>query len=77
MSSGCDKTPKPFKIKRLTELHCLLQLFHFSTLYAKIDLAGVKVLINEVFACVLNTHHLKFLLGQRVALNFRFLWLKN
>jgi hypothetical protein len=37
----------------------------------------VKVLINEVFACVLNTHHLKFLLGQRVALKFRFFWLKN
>jgi hypothetical protein len=50
---------------------------NFSTLYAKIDLAGVKVLINEVFACVLNTQHLKFLLGQRVVLNFRFLWLKN
>jgi hypothetical protein len=37
----------------------------------------VKILINEVFACVLNTHHLKFLLGQRVALKFWFFWLKN
>ncbi len=59
----------------------LLQSFDFSTLYAKIDLidlkAHLKVLINRVFHWMLKLHHLKFLLVQRIAMNFRFLWLKN
>ncbi len=59
----------------------LLQSFDFSTLYTKIDLMDLKahmiVLINKVFHRMLKLHHLKFLLAQRSALNFRFLWLKN
>jgi hypothetical protein len=38
--------------------------------------AHMKVLINEVFHQMLKFHCLKFLLVQRTALNFRFLWLK-
>jgi hypothetical protein len=57
----------------------LLQSFDFSTLYTKIDpmdlKAHMKVLINKVFHQMLKFHCLKFLLVQRTALNFRFLWL--
>jgi hypothetical protein len=59
----------------------LLQSFDFSTLYTKIDLmdlkAHMKVLINKVFHWMLKLHCFKFLLVQRSALKFRFLWLKN
>ncbi len=59
----------------------LLQSFDFLTLYTKIDLMDLKarmiVLINKVFDRMLKHHHLKFLLAQRSALSFRFLWLKN
>jgi hypothetical protein len=37
----------------------------------------MKVLINKVFHWMLKLHCFKFLLVQRSALNFRFLWLKN
>jgi hypothetical protein len=59
----------------------LLQSFDFSTLYTKIDLVDLKaclrVLINKVFNQMLKLHHFKFLMVQKTALNFRFLWLKN
>ncbi len=59
----------------------LLQSFDFLTLYTKIDLMDLKacmiVLIDKVFHRMLKLHHLKFLLAQRSALNFRLLWLKN
>jgi hypothetical protein len=56
----------------------LLQPFDFLTLYTKMDLkACMIVLINKVFHQMLKLHHLKFLLAQRSALNFRFLLLKN
>jgi hypothetical protein len=59
----------------------LLQSFDFSTLYTKIDLVDLKacmrVLINEVFNRMLKLHRFKFLLVQKAALNFRFLWLKH
>jgi len=59
----------------------LLQPFDFLTLYTKIDLMDLKasmiVLINKVFHQMLKLRHLNFLLAQRSALNFRFLWLKN
>ncbi len=59
----------------------LLQPFDFLTLYTKIDLMDLKacmiVLINKVFHQMLKLHHLKFLLAQRSALNFRFLWLQK
>jgi hypothetical protein len=59
----------------------LLQSFDFSTLYTKIDLVDLKarmrVLINKVFNRMLKLYHFKFLLVQKTALNFRFLWLKN
>jgi hypothetical protein len=59
----------------------LLQSFDFSTLYTKIDLVDLKahmrVLINKVFNRMLKLHRFKFLLVQKTALNFRFLWLKN
>jgi hypothetical protein len=59
----------------------LLQSFDFSTLYTKIDLmdlkARMKLLINKVFHWMLKLHCFKFLLVERSALNFRFLWLKN
>jgi hypothetical protein len=59
----------------------LLQSFDFSTLNTKIDLmdlkAHMKLLINKVFHWMLKLHCFKFLLVERSALNFRFLWLKN
>jgi hypothetical protein len=59
----------------------LLQSFDFSILYTKIDLVDLKacmrVLINKVFNQMLKLYHFKFLLVQKTALNFRFLWLKN
>jgi hypothetical protein len=59
----------------------LLQFFDFSTLYTKIDLmdlkARMRVLINKVFNQMLKLHCFKFLMVQKPALNFRFLWLKN
>ncbi len=59
----------------------LLQSFDFSTLYTKINLVDLKVrmrfLINKVFNRMLKLHHFKFLMVQKIALNFRFLWLKN
>ncbi len=59
----------------------LLQSFDFSTLYTKIDLVDIKahmrVLINKVFNRMLKLHHFKFLMVQKTAMNFRFLWLKN
>jgi len=59
----------------------LLQSFDFSTLYTKIDLVDLKahmrVLINKVFNQMLKLDHFKFLMVQKPALNFRFLWLKN
>jgi len=59
----------------------LLQSFDFSTLYTKIDLVDLKarmrVLINKVFNWMLKLHRFKFLMVQKTALNFRFLWLKN
>jgi hypothetical protein len=57
----------------------LLQSFDFSTLYTKIDLVDLKtcmrVLINKVFNWMLKLHRFKFLLVQKAALSFRFLWL--
>jgi hypothetical protein len=59
----------------------LLQSFDFSTLYTKIDLMDLKacmrVLINKVFNRMLKLHCFKFLMVQKTALNFRFVWLKN
>jgi hypothetical protein len=59
----------------------LLQSFDFSTLYTRIDLmdlkARMRVLINKVFNQMLKLHRFKFLMVQKPALNFRFLWLKN
>jgi hypothetical protein len=59
----------------------LLQSFDFSTLYTKIDLVDLKahmrVLINKVFNQMLKLDRFKFLMVQKPALNFRFLWLKN
>jgi hypothetical protein len=59
----------------------LLHSFDFSTLYTKIDLVDLKarmrVLISKVFARMLKLHHIKFLMDQKTALNFRFSWLKN
>jgi hypothetical protein len=59
----------------------LLQSFDFSTLYTKIDLMDLKVcmrvLLNKVFNRMLKLHCFKFLMVQKTALNFRFLWLKN
>jgi hypothetical protein len=37
----------------------------------------VKVLINKVFNQMFKLHCFKFLLVQTIALNFRYLWLKN
>jgi hypothetical protein len=57
-----------------------LQSFDFLTLYTKIDLVDLKscmrVLINKVFNQMLKLHCFKFLMVQKSALNFRFLWLK-
>jgi hypothetical protein len=39
--------------------------------------AHIKVLFNKVFHWMLKLHCFKFLLVERSALNFRFLWLKN
>jgi len=59
----------------------LLQSFDFSTLYPKIDLVDLKarmrVLIDKVFNRMLKLHRFEFLMVQKTALNFRFLWLKN
>jgi hypothetical protein len=59
----------------------LLQSFDFSTLYTKIDLVDLKahmrVLINTVFNWMLKLHRFKFLMVEKKALNFGFLWLKN
>jgi len=61
----------------------LLELwyFDFSILYTKIDLgnlkARMKVLINKMFNHMLKFHCFKFLMVQKIALNFRFMWLKN
>jgi hypothetical protein len=59
----------------------LLQSFDFSTLYTEISLVDLKahmrVLINKVFNWMQKLHHFKFLMVQKTALNFRFLWLKN
>ncbi len=59
----------------------LFQLFDFSTQYTKIDLTDLKdcmkVLISKVFNQMFKLHGFKFLLVQRTALNFRYLWLKN
>jgi hypothetical protein len=59
----------------------LSQSFDFSALYTKIDLvdlkARIRVLINKVFHWMLELHRCKFLMVQKTALNFRFLWLKN
>ncbi len=59
----------------------LLQSFDFSTIYTNIDLVDLKarmrVLINKVFNRMLKLHHFKFLMVQKTALNFRFLWLKK
>jgi hypothetical protein len=59
----------------------LLKSFDFSTLYTKIDLVDLKarmrVPINKVFNRMLELHRFKFLMVQKTALNFRFLWLKN
>jgi hypothetical protein len=67
-----------FEIDKASTL--LLQSFDFSTLYTKIDLvdlkACMKVLINKVFNQMLKRHY-KFMMVQKTALNFRFLWLKN
>jgi hypothetical protein len=56
----------------------LLESFDFSTVYTKVDRmdvkAHIKVLINKVFHWMLKLHCFKFLLLQRTALNFRFLW---
>jgi hypothetical protein len=38
---------------------------------------AVKVLIINVFGCMLKAYCCKFLLVQRMALKFRFLWLNN
>jgi hypothetical protein len=37
----------------------------------------MRVLINKVFNQMLKLHRFKFLMVQKTALNFRFLWLKN
>ncbi len=37
----------------------------------------IRVLINKVFNQMLKLHCFKFLMVQKTALNFRFLWLKN
>ncbi len=37
----------------------------------------MRVLINKVFNRMLELHCFKFLMVQKTALNFRFLWLKN
>jgi hypothetical protein len=59
----------------------MLQSFDFLTLYTKIDLVDLKArmrgLINKVFNRMLKLHRFKFLMVQKAALNFRFLWLKN
>ncbi len=59
----------------------LLQSFDFLTLYIKIDLLDLKarrrVLINKMFNQMLKLHCYKFLLVQKITLNFRCLWLKN
>jgi hypothetical protein len=59
----------------------LWQSFDFSTLYTKIDLVDLKarmrVLINKVFSRMLKLDCFKFLMVEKTALNFRFLWLKN
>ncbi len=59
----------------------MLQSFDFLTLYTKIDLmdlkARMRVVINKVVSRMLNLHHFKFLMVQKTALNFRFIWLKN
>jgi hypothetical protein len=59
----------------------LLLSFDLSTLYTKIDLmdlkARMKILISKLLHRILKLHHFKFLLIQRSALNFRFLWLEN
>jgi hypothetical protein len=59
----------------------MLQSFDFSTLYTKIDLMDLKacmrVLINKVFNWMQKLHCFQFLMVQKTALNFRFLWLKN
>ncbi len=59
----------------------MLQSFDFLTLYTKIDLMDLKswirVLINKVFHQMFKLHCFKFLLVQKTALNFIFLWLKN
>ncbi len=39
--------------------------------------ACMRVLINKVFNQMLKLHRFKFLMVQKTALNFRFLWLKN
>jgi hypothetical protein len=39
--------------------------------------ACMRVLINKVFNQMLKLHCFKFLMVQKPALNFRFLWLKN
>ncbi len=37
----------------------------------------MRVLINKVFNRMLKLHHFKFLMVQKTALDFRFLWLEN
>jgi hypothetical protein len=56
----------------------LLQSFDFLTHIDLVDLkACMRVLINKVFNRMLKLHCFKFLMVQKTALNFRFLWLKN
>jgi hypothetical protein len=62
-------------------LQFLLQSFDFLTPCTKIDpvdlKARMRVLINKALHLMLKLHRFKFLMVRKIALNFRFLWLKN
>ncbi len=59
----------------------LLQSFGFLARYTKIDPMDLKarkrVLMNKMLHRMLELHHFKFFMVQKITLNFRFLWLKN
>ena len=63
------------------ELPLVLQSFDFSTLYTKIDLSDLKsrmkLLIHKTFNRMYKTNRFSFLLVQKTALDFNFLWLKS
>ncbi len=68
-----------FYIDKISSI--LLQSFGFLAPYTKIDPMDLKarkrVLMNKMLHWMLELHHYKFLMAQKIALNFRFLWLKN